>query len=69
MLGYSTPTDVTVTIRTFFSSKVEPFLGEAEDALNMTSEGRLWLANLYSHVCVIEHGRRSIGPNSAQASI
>jgi hypothetical protein len=28
----------------------------------MTAEGRQWLANLYCHVCVIEHGRRTIGP-------
>ena len=33
----------------------------------MTAEGRLWLANLYSHVCVIEHGRRAMGPNPARA--
>jgi hypothetical protein len=50
----------------FFWSKVEPFLGEAVNALNMTAEGRLWLANLYSHVWVIEHGRRSMGPNPAR---
>ena len=68
MLGYSTPADVADHYPHFFWSKVEPFLGEAVDALNMTSEGRLWLANLYSHVCVIEHGRRSIGPNSARPS-
>ena len=43
-----------------------PFLGEAIHALNMTAEGRLWLANLYSHVCVIEHGRRAMGPNPAR---
>jgi hypothetical protein len=34
----------------------------------MTAEGRMWLANLYSHVCVIEHGRRAMGPNPARAS-
>jgi hypothetical protein len=51
----------------FFWSKVEPFLDEAVHALNMTAEGRLWLANLYSHVCVIEHGRRAMGPNTARA--
>jgi len=46
----------------FFWSKVEPFLGDAVHALGLTAEGRQWLANLYSHVCVIEHGRRSMGP-------
>ena len=65
-LGYATPADVADLYPRFFWSKVEPFLGEAVDALNMTAEGRLWLANLYSHVWVIEHGRRAMGPNSAR---
>ena len=65
-LGYATPADVADLYPRFFWSKVEPFLGEAVHALNMTAEGRLWLANLYSHVWVIEHGRRAMGPNSAR---
>jgi len=65
-LGYATPADVADLYPRFFWSKVEPFLGEAVHALNMTAEGRLWLANLYSHVWVIEHGRRAMGPNPAR---
>jgi len=65
-LGYATPADVADHYPRFFWSKVEPFLGEAVHALNMTAEGRLWLANLYSHVWVIEHGRRAMGPNPAR---
>ena len=61
-LGYATPADVADHYPAFFWSKVEPFLGDAIHALGMTAEGRQWLANLYSHVCVVEHGRRSIGP-------
>ena len=68
LLGYATPADVADHYPRFFWSKVEPFLGEAVQALNMTAEGRLWLANLYSHVCVIEHGRRAMGPNAARAN-
>jgi hypothetical protein len=67
LLGYATPADVADLYPRFFWSKVEPFLGEAVHALNMTAEGRLWLANLHSHVFVIEHGRRSMGPNPARA--
>ena len=67
-LGYVTPADLADKYPRFFWSKVEPFLGEAVDALNMTAEGRLWLANLYAHVFVIEHGRRAMGPNSAEAT-
>ncbi len=68
LLGYVTPADAADHYPQFFWSKVEPFLGEAVHALNMTAEGRLWLANLYSHVCVMEHGRRAMGPNSARAT-
>jgi hypothetical protein len=68
LLGYATPADVADHYPRFFWSKVEPFLGEAVHALNMTAEGRLWLANLYSHVCVIEHGRQAMGPNPARAA-
>ena len=65
LLGYLTPADVADRYPAFFWSKVEPFLGDAIHALNMTVEGRQWLANLYFHVCVIEHGRRTMGPTSA----
>jgi hypothetical protein len=62
MLGYESPADVADHYPAFFWAKVEPFLGKAVHALGLTAEGRQWLASLYSHVCVIEHGRRSIGP-------
>jgi hypothetical protein len=63
-LDYKTPADLADHYPAFFWSKVEPYLGAGIQALNMTSEGRQWLANLYSHVCVIEHGRLSIGPSA-----
>ena len=65
VLGYETAADVADRYPTFFWSKVEPFLGEAVHALGLTAEGRQWLAGLYSHICVIEHGRRSVGPASS----
>jgi hypothetical protein len=68
LLNYATPADVADHYPRFFWSKVEPFIGAAVQALNMTAEGRLWLTNLYSHVFVIEHGRRAMGPNPARVS-
>lgn len=68
VLGYETPADVADHYPQFFWSKVEPFLGEAVHALGLTAEGRQWLASLYSHVCVIEHGRRSVGPAASPAT-
>ncbi len=67
VLDYETPADVADRYPMFFWSKVEPFLGEAVHALGLTAEGRQWLASLYSHVCVIEHGRRSVGPAPSPA--
>ena len=62
-LGYETPADVADKYPRFFWTKVEPFLATAVDFLGLTAEGRQWLASLYYHVCVIEHGRRSMGPS------
>ncbi|WP_422001711.1 metal-dependent phosphohydrolase [Reyranella sp.] len=64
-LGYTTPADVADRYPAFFWARVEPYLGEAIEALDMTGEGRQWLANLYAHVCVMEHGRRTKGPHAA----
>jgi hypothetical protein len=69
ILGYATPADVADKYPAFFWSKVEPFLGDAVHALNMTTEGRQWLANLYAHICVIEHGRRAMGPTSVPSEV
>jgi hypothetical protein len=63
VLGYANPADLADQYPNFFWSKVEPFIGDAVSCLEMTLEGRQWLSNLYAHICVIEHGRRSIGPS------
>jgi hypothetical protein len=64
VLGYSNPADLADRYPRFFWSKVEPFLPTAVHALRMTAEGRQWLANLYAHVCIIEHGRLAVGPSA-----
>jgi hypothetical protein len=64
VLGYASPADLADHYPGFFWSKVEPFLADGIHALNMTVEGRQWLANLYAHVCVIEHDRLSMGPSA-----
>jgi hypothetical protein len=64
VLGYASPADLTDHYPGFFWSRVEPYLEHGIEALNLTVEGRQWLANLYAHVCVIEHDRRSMGPSA-----
>jgi hypothetical protein len=63
-LGYTTPADVAEDYPQFFWSKVEPFIGEAICFLQMTVEGRQWIANLYCNVFEIEHQRRRMGPHA-----
>jgi hypothetical protein len=63
-LGYTTPADVAEDYPRFFWSKVEPFIGEALGYLELTVEGRQWIANLYCNVFEIEHQRRRMGPHA-----
>jgi hypothetical protein len=62
-LGYTCPADVADEYPRFFWSKVEPFIGDALGYLELTVEGRQWIANLYCNVFEMEHGRRRMGPN------
>jgi hypothetical protein len=62
-LGYEDPADVAERYPTFFWAKVEPFIRDAIGYLDLTVEGRQWVATLYSHVFAMEHDRRSMGPH------
>jgi hypothetical protein len=62
-LGLKNPADLVETYPHFFWNSVEPFVGDAIDYLNLTSEGRQWIANLNSHVFSMEHGRLDVGPH------
>jgi hypothetical protein len=61
-LGYSNPADMAERYPRFFWSKVEPYIGDAILHLELTTEGRHWIAHLYSHVFAIEHHLRRMGP-------
>ena len=62
-LGYVDPADLAERYPSFFWGKVEPVIGDAIRALDLTVEGRRWVANLYAHVFAIEHDRRRMGPH------
>lgn len=62
-LGYSNPADVAECYPAFFWSKVEPVIGDGIRALDLTVDGRRWVANLYAHVFAMEHDRRRMGPH------
>jgi hypothetical protein len=66
-LGYASPADLAERYPRFFWSKVEPYIGDAIKYLELTMEGRHWVAHLYSNVFAIEHHRQHMGPQVAAA--
>jgi hypothetical protein len=66
--GYTSPADMVDRYPAFFWSTVEPYVGDAMRYLELTIEGKQWIANLYSHVFTIEHERRRLGPQPASES-
>jgi hypothetical protein len=66
-LGYESPADLVDRYPQFYWSKVEGYLGDALRYLDMTMEGKRWIATLYSHIFAIEHNRRRMGPQPAPA--
>jgi hypothetical protein len=63
-LGYESPADVADLYPQFYWSRVERYVGDALRYLEMTMEGKQWIATLYSHVFAIEHNRRRVGPQA-----
>jgi hypothetical protein len=56
------PADLAEQSLTFFWSKVEPYIGHAVSYLELTMEGRQWVAQLCSNVFALEHHRQHMGP-------
>ena len=65
-LGYHNSADMADLYPQFYWSKVERYLGDALRYLDMTMEGKQWIATLYSHIFAIEHDLRRIGPQPSQ---
>jgi len=65
--GYTSPADMVDKYPTFFWKAVEPYIGDALGYLELTIEGKQWIANLYSHVFTVEHRLRRLGPQPAPA--
>jgi hypothetical protein len=53
--GYDSPGSMRRTFTRFYWNSVVPYIGEALRYLNITQEGKQWVANLYSHVHKVEH--------------
>ncbi len=61
-LGYQSPADLVESYPQFYWGKIERYIGDALRYLDMTMEGKQWIATLYSHIFAVEHNRRRIGP-------
>jgi hypothetical protein len=61
-LGYSSPADLVDHYPQFYWNKIERYIGDALRYLEMTMEGKQWIATLYCHIFAIEHNRRRMGP-------
>ena len=64
-LGYRSPADLVDQYPQFYWSKIERYIGDALRYLEMTMEGKQWIATLYCHIFAIEHNRRRTGPQPA----
>ena len=60
-LGYATAADMRDEYPYFFWNSVSPFLQDAVRYLQVTQEGKLWVANLYAHVFAEEHKITTLG--------
>ena len=60
-LGYSNAADLRAGYPNFFWGSVSPFIQDALRLLQVTQEGKQWIANLYAHVFAEEHGTRALG--------
>jgi hypothetical protein len=54
-LGYKTPADLRGGYPSFYWNVVSRYIGEGLGHLEVTVEGRQWIANLRSHVFATEH--------------
>ena len=61
-LGYSSPADLTDLYPKFYWNSVSPHIQNAIRYLNVTSEGRQWISNLYSNVFRAERELSLSGP-------
>jgi hypothetical protein len=61
-LGCKTAADLGAIFSDFFTLKVEPYIGDAIRYLELTTEGKQWVANLHSNLFQSGHRPARIGP-------
>lgn len=61
-LGYRSPADLLEKYPEFFWGNVQPYIQPAIRYLELTTEGKQWVANLYNNVFQVEYRTSCIGP-------
>lgn len=61
-LGYRNPADLVDKYPEFFWANVQPYIGPALRYLELTTEGRQWVANLYNNIFQVGHRTSYFGP-------
>jgi hypothetical protein len=54
-IGYQSPGHMRRAYTQFYWNTVVPYIGDSIKYLNVTQEGKQWVANLYAHVHKMEH--------------
>jgi hypothetical protein len=62
LLGYTSPADIVEHYPAFFWEKVSEYIDPAVRHLNVTMEGRRWIASLHANIFGAQHGLRLRGP-------
>ncbi len=62
-LGLTSAADLADRYPSFYWNAVQPYIADAIEYLQLTQEGKQWVANLHSHVFAIEHGPSRFGPH------
>ncbi len=61
-LGVKTPADLIAIFPDFFKTQVEPYIRPALGYLELTTEGKQWISNLYSNLYHAKERPNCLGP-------
>ena len=69
ILGISSSADLADQYPRFYWNAVQPYIVDAISYLQLTQDGKHWLANLYANVFAMEHKQFRFGPHPGEDQI
>ena len=69
VLGISSAADLADQYPRFYWNAVQPYIADAISYLQLTQDGKHWLANLYANIFAIEHKQFRFGPHPGEDQI